>query len=593
MADVTTSLARLRRFLRLMRPFRLYVWWLFVLSLLQVPISLVSPLLIKTVVDDAVAAVSLERMYRLAALLAGLAVFNVVLGVAGGYCNLLFRIRAMHRVRMRLYRHLQSLPLRYFDRHETGYLMSRQLDDVANLGGVMPDTFVAVGINGIKALALAGMLLFLEWRLAIGAFVFALLLFGFQHLISGGLRRRSLATQERWSRVNEALHQAISAHLLVKTSASERTERRRFAGVLRRSIEARIDHDRYQLVTGNAFELISKLARPMMILAGAYLIVTTGFTIGDFFAFFLFLQGLISAVGAIAGLNPRLQSSLASLERVFEVLDAEPERPSGRLPGPAPDLGARGASLRFEHVGFAYETGRPVLHDVSFDVPGHSMVALVGPSGAGKTTIARLIPRLYTPTSGRILVGGMAIEDLDLSSYRRQIGVVSQETFLFDRTVADNIAQGRPNASREAIREAADAANATSFIEALDDGFDTVVGERGVRISGGQRQRLAIARELLRDPSVLILDEATSALDSESEALVQEALSRLLKNRTSVVIAHRLSTIMRADTILVLEGGRLIDNGTHDALLARCDLYQRLYELQFAAAHDSDANGPR
>jgi len=249
-----------------------------------------------------------------------------------------------------------------------------------------------------------------------------------------------------------------------------------------------------------------------------------------------------------------MQSSLASLERIYEVLDTEPEvsdRGGQRVD-------AIGGAVTFDNVGFEYEPGRPVLRGIELQVPEQTMVALVGPSGAGKTTLAHLLPRFFDPTTGRVLIDGRDLRDLDLRSYRRHIGLVPQEIFLFDRTVAENLTYGARDAAPDAMRRAAEAANALEFVEAMPDGFDTVIGERGVKLSGGQRQRLAIAREILRNPAILVLDEATSSLDSETELLIQEALDHLLADRTSFVIAHRLSTVVRADRIVCLDGGRIV-----------------------------------
>jgi subfamily B ATP-binding cassette protein MsbA len=281
-----------------------------------------------------------------------------------------------------------------------------------------------------------------------------------------------------------------------------------------------------------------------------------------------------------------MQSSLASLERIYEVLDTEPEvvsRDSGRR------LDAISGAVTFDGVGFEYDPGRPVLRDIRLEVPPKTMVALVGPSGAGKTTLAHMLPRFFDPTSGRVLVDGHDLRDLDLHWYRRHIGLVPQEIFLFDRTVAENIAYGTLGAAPDDIRRAAGAANALEFIEEMTDGFDTLIGERGVKLSGGQRQRLAIAREILRNPAILVLDEATSSLDSETEALIQEALRALLSNRTSFVIAHRLSTVTSADIIVTLNEGRIVETGTHAELLAKSGLYARLYESQFLSQPDVSA----
>lgn len=568
----------LKRFVPHVKPFQRNLWIVIFLMLLDVPVGILSPYLIKEAIDDALEHGSIQSLYLYAGILAALTLTSVLLGYISGFFDILFRVKVNHRLRLRLYQHLQTLSRRYYNDKETGYLMSRQLDDVASLGGVMPDVLAGAAVNVLRAAAFGFMLLYLEWHLALGAVVFAGLTFGYQYLISPPLREKSRTSRESWADLTEVLHQGISGHYLVQSTASEKREAKRFARSLHQSIRASVDREMYTLRTGRSFRAVTGLVQPLLVVAGTFLIVRTDFTVGSLFAFFLYLQQMVGAVGAIAGINPNLQNSLAALERIYEVLDTVPDVRNPEVLLRVPRLGGE---IAFEQVSFAYLEGRQVLRDVSFRVPPHTMVALVGPSGAGKTTLVHLIPRFYDPSMGQILVDGRDLRTLDLRRYRQQIGIVPQDVFLFDRTIAENIAYGRPAATPQEIRAAAEAANALQFIEELEHGFDTLIGERGVKLSGGQRQRIAIARELLRDPSILIMDEATSSLDSESEALVQEALYTLLEGRTSFVIAHRLSTVIRADVIFVLDHGRIVERGTHAQLLARGGLYTRLYNSQF------------
>ena len=384
----------------------------------------------------------------------------------------------------------------------------------------------------------------------------------------------SKRAREAWTEVSQVLHQALSGHVLVRSTASEKREALRFTGVLHDSVRAQVNRDLFSLMTNQVFGLIGGVAPTLIVLAGVVLIVTSDFTVGGLFAFFMYLMQMFGAVGRVIGINPRLQRSLASLERIYEVLDTEPEIPrtGGRRP-PAVD-----GALTFAGVEFGYDPAVPVLRDIDLELPAHRTVALVGPSGAGKTTLASLVARFYDPTAGALRVDGIDLRELDLRWYRRHLGMVPQEVFLFDRSVADNIAYGAPGATRQQIEAAAAAANAVEFIERMPEGLDTLIGERGVKLSGGQRQRVAIAREILRDPAILILDEATSALDAANEAVLQKALTQLSAGRTTVLVAHRLSTIRHADKIIVLEMGRIVEQGQHADLLGRDGHYQRLYE---------------
>ena len=568
----------IKRFWPWVRPHMGYVWAMLVLLVVSTPLSLISPLIVRRVVDDAVQRSNREDILMWGAVLVGMTVLNVLLGLGIGYAQTIFHTKVLRDLRLQLYLALQRLSKRYYSDKETGYLMSRQVDDVENLGGVMADAFARAGIDVVRAVGYVAMVFYIEWRMASGALVLVGLIFGFQYAISGMLRERSRAAREKWTEVSQALHQSISGYSLVQATASERHEARRFVRVLHASVRAQVRQDMFSLLTNRIFGLIGGVAPTIIVLAGVYLIVASDFTVGGLFAFFMYLAQMFGAVGRVAGLNSSLQHSIASLERIYEVLDTTPEVVSPR-PGLRP--AALNGEVIFDGVTFGYQPDRPVLYDISLAVPPRTMVALVGPSGAGKTTLAQLILRFFDPSGGRLLIDGDDLRDLNLRWYRERIGLVPQDVFLFDRSVAENIAYGNAGAGTAEICAAAQAANALEFIEAMPEGFDTVIGERGVRLSGGQRQRIAIAREILRNPTILILDEATSSLDSATERLIQEAMEVLLVGRTSVVIAHRFSTVLRADTIVVLDEGRIVEIGRHAELLENGALYANLYRSQF------------
>lgn len=576
----------IKRFWPWTRAHQHYVWVMTALLLLSTPLSLISPLIVRKVVDDAVGRSDSQDILMWGGVLIGMTCLSVLFGLGIGYTQTIFHSKVIRDVRLRLYLALQRLSKRYYSDKETGYLMSRQVDDVNNLHGVMADAFTRAGVDAVRAVGYVVMIFYIEWRMATGGLLLATVIFGFQYAISGIHRERSRVARERWSEVSRSLHQSISGYSLVQATASERREALRFTRVLHHSVRAEVRQEMFTLLTGHVFSLIGGVAPTIIVLAGVYLIVTSDFTVGGLFAFFMYLTQMFGAVGRIAGLNPRLQGSLASLERIYEVLDTVPDVVSPR-PGLAP--GRIEGEIVFDNVTFSYLPGKPVLSNIAVTIPARSMVALVGPSGAGKTTLAHLIPRFFDPDDGRILVDGNDLRELNLRWYRERIGLVPQDVFLFDRTVAENIAYGAADPSEDLIRAAAEAANAVEFIDEMPDGFDTLIGERGVKLSGGQRQRIAIAREILRNPAILILDEATSSLDSTTERLIQEAMEVLLEGRTSVVIAHRLSTVIRADMILVLDEGRVVERGRHQELLEHKGLYSRLYLSQFA--EDRPAEG--
>jgi ATP-binding cassette subfamily B protein len=504
------------------------------------------------------------------------------IGVLQGYLNSLVGEGIMRDIRTSLVGHLHRMPLQFFSGTKTGEIMNRVSNDVDNVDNVVTGTLTSI-ITNIVLIATTVVAMFVwNWRLALISVAIVPLMV----LPLGPVGRRMYLIRKKTRESRDEIESitqetlSISGITLVKSFAREALERARFYQAGSRLMQLEIDLamvGRWFIASVTAMVVVG----PALVwLGGGWLAILGSLQVGVIVAFVSFIQGrLYGPAAALAGIQVQIVSALAVFERIFEYLDMTPEEydPPGAiaLPEVAGDIA-------FEDVVFSYDGTRNVLDGISFHVRPGEVAAFVGPSGAGKTTITSLVPRFYDPQSGRVLVDGHDLRGVTLESLRRNIGIVTQETYLFHDTVAANLRYGKPDATDAELEAAARAANIADFIAALPMRYETVVGERGHKLSGGERQRLAIARVLLKDPRILILDEATSSLDYENEAAIQKALEVAMRGRTSLVIAHRLSTVLAADVIFVVDNGRIVEQGRHATLLARGGLYARLYRTQFA-----------
>jgi subfamily B ATP-binding cassette protein MsbA len=466
---------------------------------------------------------------------------------------------------------------RYFQERPSAVLMSRVTNDVEQITGAISDRLSDLFQDSFTIVAVVIYLFSLNFRLAFAAVVAAPLLLWPIAYFARRLRRRSWQSQERLGEMNTVVDEVLKGFRVVQAFGMEGFEQRRFRSATFSHFRANLRARKIVALNAPVVEVLGAAGMALLFAYANRKIGAGAMTLGAFSSFLFGLYALYAPVKRLTKVNLVLQAAAASAERVFEVIDAPVEVQDRPGAGELPSLRE---AIRFEDVGFAYEPDKPVLRGFSLEIPAGRAVALVGPSGAGKSTVAQLLPRFWDVNEGRITVDGVDVRDVTLRSLRGQLGLVTQETVLFNTTIRANIAYGRDEVDEERLHACARAAFAEEFIAEFPHGYDTVVGEAGVRLSGGQRQRLAVARALYKDPPILILDEATSALDAEAEAIVQRALENLMRGRTTLVIAHRLATVRNADLIAVMDAGRVVEQGRHAELLTGGGLYARLAELQ-------------
>ena len=571
----------MKNYIRLMKYIRPYMKQLaaaVACIVLAAGANLYMPWIIKDMIDK----VLMERDMAMLNLIAGGIIvvffFRGVFYYGQSYLVSFVGQRVVIDIREALFEKFQRMPLAYFDRHQTGEIMSYVTNDVQALQNALVDKLIEFVTEASILIGSIVLMFYLDWKLTLITLITVPLVGQAMKIFGRKLKKSGTVIQERLADINSLLQESIAAVRVVKSFVRERYEIERFRRQNELNFQAEMKNVQLSSLLTPTVEFLAAITVTIILWIGGYEVVQGEITAGSLVAFLTYAVNLANPVKRIGRIYGAVQRAMAAADRVFDVIDMEETIHDREGAVPLPEIEGR---VAVKDVSFSYKEGAPALSHVSLEASPGQLVAFVGPSGAGKSTIANLIPRFYEVNEGVIEIDGHDVRDVTLDSLREQIGIVPQETMLFSSSVRENIRYGRLDATDEEIEEAARAANAEEFILQLPQGYETKIGERGLNLSGGQRQRIAIARAILTNPRVLILDEATSALDTESEKIVQAALDKLMVGRTSFAIAHRLSTIFNADCIYVIDGGRIVEQGTHEELLSAGGLYSTLYNIQF------------
>ena len=574
----------LKRFLAYYRPHKVLFFFDMLAALLVALIAIVYPIITRTMLNDYIPQNNIRMVVICGALLLGVYIARMLLNYFIQYYGHVMGVKMQAQMRSDMFNHLEKLPYSFFDNNETGKIMSRMTNDLMDISELAhhgPENLI---ISTISIVASFIYLCTINWWMTLIVFACVPFLVVITMILRKRMRSAFMRSRQAVAEINASLESSVSGIRVTKAFNNAKKESQKFEEGNSRFVSARSDAYKAMGQFHSATSFVTDIFNVVVLIAGGFFMAKNFIGVGDYTAFTISVSLFISPVMTLINFMEQYQNGVTGFQRFLEIMDAQPEQDA---PG-AVDIGRAEGHIEFLNVTYSYDNGAEELKNLSLDVKQGEKFALVGPSGGGKTTICHLIPHFYDIQQGTILIDGRDISTITRASLRRNIGIVQQDIYLFNASVRDNILYGRLDATEEEVIEAAKRANIHDYIMSMENGYDTIIGERGVRLSGGQKQRLSIARVFLKNPAILILDEATSSLDNTTEILIQQALDELCKGRTTLVVAHRLSTIKNADEIAVISGGKIVEKGTHEQLMEQNGIYANLYKLQFRSSDSTD-----
>lgn len=574
----------LKRFLAYYKPHKVLFFFDMLAALLVALIAIVYPIITRTMLNDYIPQNNIRMVVICGALLLGVYIARMLLNYFIQYYGHVMGVKMQAQMRSDMFNHLEKLPYSFFDNNETGKIMSRMTNDLMDISELAhhgPENLI---ISTISIVASFIYLCTINWWMTLIVFACVPFLVVITMILRKRMRSAFMRSRQAVAEINASLESSVSGIRVTKAFNNAKKESQKFEEGNSRFVSARSDAYKAMGQFHSATSFVTDIFNVVVLIAGGFFMAKNFIGVGDYTAFTISVSLFISPVMTLIGFMEQYQNGVTGFQRFLEIMDAQPEQDALG----AVDIGRAEGHIEFLNVTYSYDNGAEVLKNLSLDVKQGEKFALVGPSGGGKTTICHLIPHFYDIQQGTILIDGRDISTITRASLRRNIGIVQQDIYLFNASVRDNILYGRLDATEEEVIEAAKRANIHDYIMSMENGYDTIIGERGVRLSGGQKQRLSIARVFLKNPAILILDEATSSLDNTTEILIQQALDELCKGRTTLVVAHRLSTIKNADEIAVISGGEIVEKGTHEQLMEQNGIYANLYKLQFRSSDSTD-----